>query len=279
MKLFLTAVATLWMTFAAHAAGKAHRADAATNVLDVRQFGARGDGTEFDTLAFQKALDAAGAAGGGTVRVPAGTYRIQPIHLRSGTTLQLDEGAFLRASDDPRDYGVGDPALNGRAFSIINAKRINDFAITGHGVIDGSGARWWRIASAARNAGRPTVVDRPRLINVAGCQNFTIAGVTLQNSPFFHLVCNNCEHVVVRGVTFDSPVDSPNTDGVDPADCHDVTISGCRFGTGDDGVAIKAFHPDPAHPNAACSNITVRDCAFVHGFRCRHRQRDDWRCV
>ncbi len=101
---------------------------------------------------------------------------------------------------------------------------------------------------------------------MAGCQRVTVEGVTLQNSPMFHLACNNCENVTVRNVTIDSPVDSPNTDGIDPANCHGVTISGCRIGTGDDGVAIKSFHVDPAHPNAGCSNIIVRNCAFVHGF-------------
>ena len=45
----------------------------ASDVLSVRDFGAKGDGTTDDTAAFQRALDAATKAGGGTVHAPRGT--------------------------------------------------------------------------------------------------------------------------------------------------------------------------------------------------------------
>ena len=248
--------ATLSMPSPVHAA-KTRQADAPGRVYDVRQFGAAGSGGGFDTAAIQRALDTAGAAGGGTVRVPPGTYRIQPIHLRTHVTLQIDEGAVLRASDDPRDFERGGEPGEGMA-SLINAKRLTDVAITGGGIIDGSGARWWRDARPV--FGGHTDYNRPRLVNFAGCQRVTVEGVTLRNSPIFHLTLNNCENVTVRNVVISAPADSPNTDGIDPAGCRGVLITGCRIDVGDDDVAIKSFHP-----GVPCMNITVSNCTILHG--------------
>lgn len=258
--LFAVVAASALLLAAAHAPGKTRRADAVGNTLDVRQFGARGDGAGFDTLAIQQAIDTAGTAGGGTIRIPAGTYRLQPIHLRARTTLLLEEGAILSASDDPRDFFAGHAGGESRVLSLINGKHLADVAITGRGVVDGSGQRWWRNARAARDSGEHTDLNRPRLINFAGCQRVTVEGVTLRNSPIFHLTFNNCENVTVRNVTITAPADSPNTDGIDPAGCRNVTITGCRIDTGDDDVAIKSFHP-----GMGCSHITVSHCVIGHG--------------
>src|SRR4051794_14182134 len=53
-----------------------HDAFAATPTIDLRNFGAVGDGSTDDGPAFQKALDALADAGGGTLFVPAGKYAI-----------------------------------------------------------------------------------------------------------------------------------------------------------------------------------------------------------
>jgi len=68
-------------------------------VYDVRAFGARGDGKTLDTHAINKAIEAAAAAGGGTVNFPAGTYLSVSIRLRSNITLQLNHGATILAAD------------------------------------------------------------------------------------------------------------------------------------------------------------------------------------
>src|SRR4051812_17506204 len=74
-------------------------AAASANVYDVRAFGATGDGKTIDTPAINKAIDAASAAGGGTVNFPAGTYLSVSIHLKSNITLYLDQGATIVAAD------------------------------------------------------------------------------------------------------------------------------------------------------------------------------------
>src|ERR1700730_1841870 len=79
---------------------------AARDTLDVRAFGATGDGKTMDTPAINKAIEAA-AAGGGTVRFPAGSYLCYSIHLKSHITLYLDPGATILAADAPAQGAVG----------------------------------------------------------------------------------------------------------------------------------------------------------------------------
>ena len=51
-------------------------ADVPNKVFNVRTYGAKGDGTTDDTAAIQAAINAAVATAGGTVYVPAGTYKV-----------------------------------------------------------------------------------------------------------------------------------------------------------------------------------------------------------
>lgn len=99
-----------------------------------QDFGAVADGTTPDTAALQSALDAAHAAGGGTVHLGPGTYLTGSLFLRSGVTLHLAKDAVLLGSPRIADYRRGQkwPAL-------LIAVEQHDIAVTGEGVIDGQG--------------------------------------------------------------------------------------------------------------------------------------------
>jgi len=242
----------------------------AAGTFDVRQFGAKGDGRTLDTEAIQKTLDECGSAGGGIVRLVPGTYLSKPISLHSNTTLQLDEGAKLKATDNPQDFLKPGRTLEGAKGSsdfvaFISGKNLTDIAITGKGIIDGSGVRWWIPAEDARSKNPGFTSPRPRMILLEDCRNIKIIGVTLVNSPSFHIVPKRCENVLIEGVTIRAPSISPNTDGIDPGESRNVCISKCVIDVGDDNIAIKSGRADPAHPNAASENITVTDCTFLHG--------------
>ncbi len=242
-----------------------------SKVFDVRQFGAKGDGTNLDTEAIQKALDACGNAGG-MVKVPAGTYLSRPLTLRTKTTLQLDAGATLKATDEPKDFLAADVAwddiLNGSKKGplapFISGKDLTDIKICGQGTIDGSGAKWWIPAEAARRKKSGYTLPRPNLIVLTRVKHLEVTGVTLQNSPKFHLVPDDCQDVLIAGVTILAPEHAANTDAIDPSACKNVLITKCRIDVGDDNVAIKAGKK-VAGREFACEDITVTDCTFLHG--------------
>ena len=73
-------------------------------------------------------MDACDKAGGGTVRLAAGTYQSEPIRLHSQTTLQLDAGALLKATDERDDFST--PEKAGKFIAFINgATKITDVTI------------------------------------------------------------------------------------------------------------------------------------------------------
>src|SRR5262245_22524619 len=69
--------------------------------FNVRSFGATGDGKAIDSPAINNAIEAAAAAGGGTVLIPAGTYACYSIRLKSNIALYLDQGATILAAEPP----------------------------------------------------------------------------------------------------------------------------------------------------------------------------------
>jgi polygalacturonase len=230
-------------------------------IFTVREFGARGDGKTLDTAPIQKALDECGQAGGGIVRLEAGTYLSRPITLRTRTTLLLEAGAKLLATDDPADFATDRP---GAFIPFVGGKNLTDVAIAGPGVIDGAGGKWWVPAEEARQKKPGYTLPRPNLIVLTGCKNVRLENVTLQNSPKFHFVPTECEDVLVTNVTVTAPAHAPNSDAIDPSACRRVLITHCRIDVGDDNVAIKAGRKVEGR-EFACEDITVSDCVFLHG--------------
>jgi Endopolygalacturonase len=245
---------------------------AANDTFNVRTFGAKGDGVALDTEAVQKALDACGKAGGGTVVFPAGTYLCQPITLKSKTTVVLEADAILKATDDPKDYlpanVTWDQILAGTSKGpfkpFVGGKDLVDITITGKGTIDGSGAKWWIPAEEARKKVSGYTLPRPNLVVLQRSKNVRMSGITLRDSPKFHFVPTECEDVLIEDVTVLAPEGAANTDGIDPSACKNVTITRCLIDVGDDNIAIKSGKKIEGR-EFACENIVITDCVFKHG--------------
>jgi polygalacturonase len=252
--------------------------------LDPRDHGAKGDGRTLNTVAFQKAIDQATSAGGGTVVVPAGDFLTGGLVLRSRVTLHLEPGAILRGSTrvEDYDYHPGPPVegdANGR--HLLFALDAEDIAITGLGIIDGGGHAFWR--RKGRAAPRPEDLwadviawdyepaspRRPSpMIELARCRNVRIEGITLTNAPGWTLRPVACETVLIRGIRVRNPLYAPNTDGMDITASRNVFVSDCDIATGDDAICIKS--ENPYGELLPTKNITVTNCVLstcCNGFK------------
>ncbi|HWD18782.1 MAG TPA: glycoside hydrolase family 28 protein [Verrucomicrobiae bacterium] len=225
-------------------------------MTNVRDFGASGDGQSFDTAAIQKAIDDRAAHGGGSVEFPAGTYLTKSIFLSNNITLQLDKDAIIKAGPNPDEWG--DVAV-----SLIYGRGVTNIGLTGEGAVDGNGFQWWPPVKQAKKEGRPDPRRRPRLVIFTGCQKVLVRDVTLRNSPMFHLVPVDCDDVLIDHVTIQAPLDSPNTDAIDPSQSRHVRITRCHIDVGDDNVAIKSGYERQGR--ASCEDIVISDCVFLHG--------------
>jgi len=255
----------------------------------VTDYGAVADGQTDCTGAFSSAIAAAHKAGGGRVIVPPGTFCCGPIHLKSNVNLHLSKGAVIQFSVDPNAYlpvvytrfeGVECLARS----PLVYACEQENIAITGEGTLDGqaSDENWWRWkrtqgddVEALRNQGESAVPVRqrvygrdaklrPNMIQPYKCRNILIEGVTIRNSPMWHIHPVLSSNITVRNVRIVGH--GPNNDGCNPESCRDVLIEGCYFDTGDDCIAIKSGrNNDGRRVNVPTENVVIRNCEMSDG--------------
>lgn len=259
----------------------------------ITSFGAKGNGTTDCLPAFRKAMkQAAKTKGGLHIIVPEGDWFVKgPIHLVSNVTIELQEGATLRFSPDPKDYlptvrtsWEGSFCQNYSPF--IYGYGLHNVAIIGKGTIDGNCAetfpKWKQdqkadqmlsrqynheeVALEQRNFGEGNLL-RPQLIQLFDCEEVTIEGVFITNSPFWCVHLLRCDNVVCRSLRYDAKL--VNNDGIDPEMTSNLLIEDIDFNNGDDNVAIKAGRDNDGWREDArpSENIIIRHCRFkgLHG--------------
>lgn len=220
--------------------------------LDVRRFGAVGDGVTEDTSALQCTILA--CPDNGCVYLPEGTYLTGPLFLRSNITIELHEKATILGVTDRAKYPIlpgytmttdekdeyylgtweGNP-LSSMA-SLITGINVENVKIVGRGTLDGNGQNgdWWIDVKNKKRAWRP------RTIFLNNCKNVVVQGVTVQNSPSWTVHPFFSDHVKFLDMEIINPYNSHNTDGIDPESCQDVHIIGVKISVGDDCIAIKS---------------------------------------
>ncbi len=217
------------------------------------------------TEAIQEKIDELHQQGGGRITFSAGRYPTGALFLKSNIELHLLLGATLVFSDDPKDYPVVVSRWEGVKrevyASCLYAENAENIAVTGLGMLDGQGQRWW---NTFRENREQLAYPRPKLISFDSCQQITLKDIRLVDSPSWTVNPILCQDLTIDNLRIKNPADSPNTDGIDPESCKNVRISNCHIDVGDDCIAIKSGTEDTKE-RVACENITIVNCHMLHG--------------
>ena len=249
--------------------------------VSICDFGAKGDGRTVCTSAFEQAISTLADKGGGRVTVPDGIWKTGPITLRSNIELNLSGNAIIVFDPDQSLYPIIDTNFEGldvrRCLSPINADGVHDIAITGGGVIDGSGDAWrevkrrkvsddqWKRIIArggyVPEDGKAWYPDegyyKARL--TAGSLNYPDPSLDEQEIKTFlrpvMVSLRNCERVLLEGCTFQN---SPCWN-IHPLYCKNLIIKNINvrnphYSANGDGIDIDA-----------CENVLLSGSTFDVG--------------
>jgi polygalacturonase len=256
-------------------------------LFDVKSFGAKGDAKTLDTAAINKTIDAAAAAGGGTVFFSAGNYLSVSIHLKSNIALYLDQGATIVAAETAPGVAYDPPEPNqwdsyqdfGHSHfhnSLIWGENLENISILGPGKIWGKGlvrsgnqSRTKEQNAALGNApsdprGGPFGYPNPRdavepgwgnkSISLKLCRNVIIRDITILHGGHFAILATGVDNLTIDNLKIDT-----NRDGIDIDACKNVRISNCSVNSPfDDGICPKSSYA--LGYARATENVTITNC-------------------
>ena len=105
---------------------------------------------------------------------------------------------------------------------------------------------------------------RNHMIRFTECENVLVQGVTLLNSPRFHLIPTRCKNIIIDGITVKCPWNAQNGDAIDISSCKDVLIVNNIVDAGDDGICMKGGAGAAGVKAGPCENINIQDNTVYH---------------
>jgi polygalacturonase len=239
--------------------------------FDIRDFGATGDGKTLDSPAINRAIEAAAAAGGGTVHFPAGKYLSFSIRLKSHIRLFLASGATIIAADSPQEKGhegydlaesnkpwedYQDFGHNHWHNSLIWGESLENVTICGPGLIWGKGL--------SRGEGVGPVAEIPgagnKAIALKNCHKVLLRDFSILHGGHFGILATGVDNLTIDNLTIDT-----NRDGMDVDCCRNVRISNCSVNSPwDDAICLKSsFALGYAR---ATDMVTITNCMVSGSF-------------
>ena len=224
--------------------------------------------------AIQKAIDAAFAAGGGRVALERGVvYPSGTLYLKSRVELNVPEGTVILGGGRPEEYDdVDDPRIGRRPEKstkvFVACLDGENVAITGKGVIDGQGVKFYDVNSLMweRFYAKPPH-PRTRMVQFFNCSNVRFEDITFKDSPGWTCWIRQCENFVAERVKIVADQKMINNDGFHIDSCRHVRIRHCDLRTGDDCVIMRAIRT-PRGEEAVCEDMVVEECTLNSACQC-----------
>ncbi|GHN02329.1 glycoside hydrolase [Cytophagales bacterium WSM2-2] len=254
------------------------------NAVSIKDFGAVPGGSTNNTKAFADAIDAISKKGGGKVIIPRGIWLTGPIQLKSNINLYSEEGALIIFSKNYDEYPLIETSFEGlntvRCLSPIYGKGLENIAITGRGVFDGSGEAWrpvkkskltgdeWKKLTAsggllneAKNTWYPT---EKSLKGARATENFNVPS-NLKSKEEWESVKDflrpvmvslvNCKRVMLDGPTFqNSPAWCLHPLMSEEVTLRNLTVRNPWYSQNGDGLDLES-----------CKNVVIEKCNFDVG--------------
>lgn len=232
--------------------------DLGARAYNIRDFGAKGDGTTLDTAALQAAIDACNRDQGGTVVVPAGVFVIGTVELKSNVTLRIAAQGKLLGSADGKQYHAaeviplsGDSTLNDGNVGLLFAVNAENITVEGPGTIDGQGGQF---RSPSRGVPSPAGIGgshRPYHLLFYRCKNLGIRNISLVASAFHSVRVIQSQYVQMERIHIYNRVNH-NNDGFHFISSQYVHVTNCDVECQDDACALFG----------SCKFVTVSNCSF-----------------
>lgn len=207
----------------------------AQQVFNVMNYGATGNGVTLDSSNINKAIAAAGAAGGGEILFPAGHYFCGSIHLTNNITMYLDANAVITASltniDPPEVNVFSNYQDDGHSYfhdALIWGENLTNITFAGAGEITGNGNL------STGNIG-PNQGDKALALVL--CTNVVITGITITSGGHFGIIADGCSNMLVTGATI---LEANARDGFNLIDSSYVVVTNCNIQGSDDGMVLKS---------------------------------------
>jgi hypothetical protein len=246
-----------------------------SNALNIDDFGAIPNDSSYDSSiingkAFNNAIYAANFGSDRIVSIDAGKeYYMLPedaIYNITNVTIQLD-GTLNAWVGDESKWPTG---KTGGVLSFISFINNTGLILHGNGVINGNGYMWWwNVIVSGRD-------NRPDLIDIYIAKDLLIDGITLLNSPQYHLMIKECLNVTVKNVLIHVdinynesifnliPTFPLNTDGIDIAG-RDIYFKNLTIVNFDDAVAVKPTRGLDYFKSNCTENLLIEDSYVKYG--------------